>query len=240
MPTRVNINSLKEFVEFLLRKRQSGDHTPEEFNTAIQGASRNLFAKKYGFIQQHKNRNGVSWEEIQKVRDDMIFLLREVPLTINSSGLADLPDDYNHWTSLDYRYYINKDCTSTTDPNLVPTICDIDVLPSHAFRRRQCSKLLPVTKSKPIAKIAKDQKIQFYHTDLGRSILEYLTMPVDPVWGYTGTIANPIYDAATSIDPDWPEQCLNELAAATMEYMGIAIREAEMVQWAMAKQEGGI
>ena len=237
---RVNINKLKEFVDFLIRKKNSGSQTPEEFNIAVQGASRHLFSKKYGFIQAHKDNSKVSWEEIQKVRDDLIFTIKDTDLTIDSAGLVNLPDDYNHMTSLDYRYFVNLDCTDTTDPNIVPTICDVTVLPSHAFNARLCSKLIKVTKSKPIAKLASGQRIRVYPTDLGRAQLEYLTMPVDPVWGYTGTIAEPVYDSTTSTDPDWPEQCLNELAAATLEYMGIAIRESEIVQWSMAKQEAGI
>lgn len=237
---RINVNNLKETVESLwLRKKQSGSFTPDEFNLAINAASKEMFSKRYGFLSQKQlppaARTG--WESEQKIRDDMHYLLTREYKTVDSSGRAEFPDDYVHISSLRYRYYVNIDCASTEDPNLVPKYINIDILSDDRLAERlSAPKRYAPDKKNPIAQLFGDQHIQVYPTDLQRIEVNYLKMPVKPVWGYTGTGNTKTYDPATSVDFDWPEQVEVELALIVLRNMGISIREQEITQYAIAME----
>lgn len=238
---RINVNNLKDTVETLwLRKKQSGSFTPQEFNLAISAASKEMFSKRYGFLSQ-KMRNPASrtgWESEQKIRDDMHYLLEREYKTVNSMGQADYPEEYVHISSLRYRYYVNIDCPATEDPGLVPQFINIDILSDGRLAERlSAPDRYKPTKKHPIAQLFGDEYIQVYPTDLQRIEVNYLRMPITPVWGYTGTGNSKTYDPTTSTDFDWPEQVEMELALIVLRNMGIAIREQEITQYAIAMED---
>jgi hypothetical protein len=61
-----------------------------------------------------------------------------------------------------------------------------------------------------------------------------------PVWGYTLDINdNPIFDPSSSVDIDLPEILLNDISRIIIGYMGINIRENDLIQYAeLAKTKG--
>ena len=81
--------------------------------------------------------------------------------------------------------------------------------------------------------------IQFYPKNIGRVIFTYLRQPKLPVWGYTVVNNSAVYNPATSVDIESPDETQNEICMMALSYLGISIRDGELTQYAQQlKAEG--
>jgi len=81
--------------------------------------------------------------------------------------------------------------------------------------------------------------IQFYPTKVQTAILTYLRKPIDPVWAFTVSNGRPVYDAANSVDLEAPDEVANEIIMMAASYLGINLREPELIQYSeMLKNQG--
>ena len=49
-----------------------------------------------------------------------------------------------------------------------------------------------------------------------------------------------VYDPASSIDLEWPEQVFNEIAIRILSFVGVNLREGELTQYSEGKRQTGI
>ena len=68
----------------------------------------------------------------------------------------------------------------------------------------------------------------------------YLRVPNAPVWGFTIANDREVYDASLSTDLDIPEEAFNEVAMMHLSYIGIHIREEELVMYSEQAKRAGI
>lgn len=239
----VNVNDFKRFVELLINKNQGGNPTPSGFNSAMQQASWELFVKRYGTPAEYQPGRPISrvhWQATQKVTDDMKQFLRQSWLAVGADGRMAYPSDYVHVSSIRYRYYENPDvCTPSAQTNVVPTYVKVAILSDDTVAGRLSSSLIHVNKKKPICSFY-DGYVQYYPTDLRMVNFNYLRSPAVPVWGYTLVSGRPVYDPATSVDPEWPDEVMNELALMTCQFLGVYLKDGEVTQWTQYKLNEGV
>jgi hypothetical protein len=80
---------------------------------------------------------------------------------------------------------------------------------------------------------------QVYPTDMVKGKITYIRKPVDPVWGYTTVNSAPVYNSGTSQNFELPESMHTRLCQKVLEYYGISLRDADLVNASENKQNKG-
>jgi len=102
------------------------------------------------------------------------------------------------------------------------------------------SSIIAPTKKRAIANIQSDKFLIEPSNLINMVNLTYIRVPETPVWGYNVTNNRPVYDSSKSTNLDAPQQAFNEIAMITLEFIGIRIREQELIQAASGMENKGV
>lgn len=234
----MNIDEVYKFMSFISNKSQSGNLTPKDFNSILPRAFSEWVMKRYHNVKaQLPNGEAlISWQQNQKISDDLKFLLTKLgSVVVSPDGTVDLPADYLHLSSLRYRYTYLDNGTLKVLEDDVDVVRDSEIggmLGSYIFKKHIDAK------KKVIAAIYSTY-IQFYPNDIQTAIVTYLRKPIDPVWAFTVVNGRPVYDPANSVDLEAPDEAANEIMMMALSYLGINLREQELIQYSeMLKNQG--
>lgn len=203
------IKEIHDVINFMTGKGQTGYHSPEEIDNAVHEASLNLF-----------NILKKEFEDTGNIADDLSpFIVGPTALTL-TSGVANKPANYKHCISL------------TAGSSEV----DVDRVDHAMLPARRNDPLCPPTADYPICTFY-GSTIQFYPTSLTNVKITYLKTPTKPTWAYSVTSERFVYDDTDSVDIEWKENRHPDIRAKAMEYLGINLREADLVQFAQLKKQ---
>lgn len=244
----ININDFKVFTEFLAKKSGKGDYaSPSQFNILVNRALMEFIYKRNGNKGEYQPGRPiprVTYEKTMDVMDDLRYI-KETRTFLVVDGAFGIPDgetvkdingevcpEYIHWKSLRHYFFVQE------GSKIVKKEYDLDVVRESELGRRLVSAVNPPTSRFPVASIKSDE-IEVYPTTLQYVVMDYTRYPVDAVWAYTMSGNRPVYDESNSVDIELPKECENELAVMYLSYLGINMRDAELVQYAeMQKQKG--
>jgi hypothetical protein len=198
----LNLGDIFNRVPELLGKDQYGKYvTPLNFNAAIKWANLQLEDK---YIKE--------FESTREVSNNLRHLLKtlgtpEDPyLALDSFGRALFPDDYYYFSSGYIAQFLNACGSFTKTMNMLEWVDDA----TYAFRvsRDMVDSEYPIVKVTSIRQTDGTYlpAMQFYPKTPTAGIT-YLRRAVDPVFAYTLSGTTIIYDAANSVEPEWPENC---------------------------------
>jgi hypothetical protein len=194
------------------------------------------FMELYGNPKEYQVGNPVpriAYEVTQKISDDLRQFKKTANVILDSQGKANLPSDYVHTISLQYVAALNTD--SGVQKQYIP----IDVIPEDKEYYRLGSSIVPPTKKYPVA-VLKSTYYQVYPIDISTIKISYLSQPVAPVWGYTMVKGRPVYNAATSVDFNWPDVAINDIVTRMCSYIGISIKDNELLEYTQIKEKEGL
>ncbi len=246
----MDVNKFRDFILFLAKKAQSGANpTPDQFNIALERGFIEWIMERYGNPNEYQIGMPVpriAWQQTQKISDDLRFLLTKHSFLVPPTGRLLIPDGttidldgvtagkYLHHSSLSFTYNRQKN-GKLISSNEVP----IDVLRDDELGARVSSSIVNPTRRYPVCAYF-NEYIQFYPKDLSRINFSYLRTPVVPFWAFTIENGRPVYDPSSSVQIESPDETHNEIAVRVLTYLGISIREQELVAWAEAKKQQGI
>ena len=103
---------------------------------------------------------------------------------------------------------------------------------------RLVSTVIPPTKEYPICTFY-DTYLQFYPIDIGSCIFDYLRMPITAVWAYTTDVTTglPVYDAANSVNVEFPYKMTNEFMIKIANYFGVSVREDDLFKYTKSMEK---
>lgn len=227
----VTVEDIRQQVFYLLNKHQSGNTlNGAEFNQALKFANLSFFKRRYGLPESYRPGMplpAISYEVTQLIIDGLSpFKVtrggRDYPvITVDKNGWAALPPDYIHASSITY--------------NVTP----VEILRDSQFQDRLNNSITFPSKKDPICSIHAGY-IQFQPTDLGSVNMVYLRLPVTPVWGYTITNDEEVYNAATSVQPEWNDVDMGDFVNIIVEYASNNLKDAFTKQAADSKIQNGI
>lgn len=232
----MNINEFKNFVEYIVRKKNSGYLSPEQFNMAVNRAQMTKFAELIGDLKgQNSPSNPKAPIEFNKrVLEDLKQFTNPISINVSRSGQANYPSDYVRWVRFAYKTGKN---TSSGSPETL--YLPIEVVDEEKEYYKLSSVIVPPTKEYPIV-VFKNTYMQFYPTNLGVVQMTYLRQPETANWGYTMTSGRPVYNPATSIDLNWPDIAINDIVTRTCSYIGISIKDADIFNYTQTKSQEGL
>jgi len=233
----IDVNEVKEFVDFLANKEQSGNSvSPSEFNLNLRRATDDLFRKEYGLPEDYKPGvplPDISYEITQRIKDDMRVFKKTETITIDANGNGNIPDDYVHYTGIRYNKVTNN---TGGQPTVEPK--SVEAIDDDKWVGRIGNSIKVPNKDYPICNF-NSSSIQFEPKDLYKVDLTYLKYPSTPNWAYTITDGTAIYDAGNSTNIELPKMLTNDLVRLICSYYGIRFRDNALTQYAeMIKTKG--
>ena len=215
----VNINTFKNFVEFISNKTQQGATvSPSQFNLLCNRAQMQLFEHDRALFLQ----TGVSTNFLE-------FFFKNQTVSVPSTGVLPYPSDFFQ-TGAIRSYYIPPSTgvglevpvENVKDTNWGAVISSQLVTPTKQFPKYSEFRL----------------EYRFAPKNIGIVMIDYFNKPVEPVWGFTVVSGRPVYDPATSTDFEWDDYSTNAVAALYLQLIGVNLKDTELAGFAqMYKQE---
>lgn len=219
----MDINEVFQFVSWVSNKYQAANISADEFNLACKVVTRDLFNVKIGLPEAYQPGSPYppqAYQVTQKITDDMRVFIKDVSIT-KASGYFALPTDYAALSSVSYHYVLNQ-----TGGAPLSELRYIEVLTDAELRSRLEDNVLAPDLKYPVAAY-RSEGLLVYPTTINKLTLTYLRYPAVPVFGFSVSNDEYIYDANTSTQIDFPETLHSEICARICRYFSINIREAE-------------
>lgn len=205
----MTIGEIRQFVEFISNKTQSGTVKTSQFNLATQQAQFEFFNKQYRVYQTTK-----------EVTDALRVWLKSTPIAVNRIGQASYPSDYMRMSALYKVFYNNNESTlvevvETNDDEIGGVLMSQIVNPTAKYPRV----------------VYYDSYMQVYPKKQGTLQFNYFRQPTRPIWNYTVVNGRQVYDPATSIDLEVLPEFHTEICSMICSYIGINLREGQLIQY---------
>jgi hypothetical protein len=235
---------LYNFVNVLANKAQDGAFTIPEYNIAAYAASVQLWEEYIGEIQRYQYGSPippVAYAKTNKIEADMVpFRIPLVAVTASSTGVIDLSalPNYGYTTDL-YRYQ---------------TISGQEVVyPSVRVNEQRLAKQLSSSIAQPTLEnpyyMVNNATIKVYpsssNVDYSAYKLTYLKRPDNRVVKYTLSGGRPVITPVTApTNPsemlEWNQQNFNDLAVRILSFLGINLKDSDLMQYSELKQRQGV
>jgi hypothetical protein len=231
-----NLQDIIDHIHLRLNKDQSGmTITPEKWTKIFQVVNLEYLKLKLGLPEEYQAMGPYprqAYQITKRLQDDTRFLVTPIPLS-PVQGLAQLPPDYVYLSSLVYNYTYNRNKQTVTEPVNVELLDDMD------FTARVSSRLMAPTFRAPIARFIGND-IEFAPLKMDRVKLVYVRMPDAPVYAYTvDGNDNYVYNPSASVQFEWPDICLPDLANMALSYISDNFRDMFIKQSAENRKNAG-
>ncbi len=234
----ININKFKKFIYFVANKNGRGTLTPSDFDSATE---RGLYAWTQNQLSNQKEYqigvpNSQTSLELDQASIDKLRHLKELRSIKVTGGKMPIPNgvikdlngnimpDYWRYSKIMHKY---QKASKTVRRQL-------EIIKDSEFGDRVDSDIVPPTKKRAIGLFQNTYVEIEPSSAITLVTLTYIRNPKPPVWAYTVENNRPVYNEADSTDVDAPQSAFNEIAMITLQFLGIHIREQELVQAAMA------
>lgn len=223
-------------IEFIGNKNFNGNIiTPERFAELIKIVNIDLFRNKYGLPEEYQPGRPIPVEHADitlKNTDDLKpfkALLTNTPVV---NGILPFPATYAHRDTVTYPYSKTINSVVTSLPKKV------EILKEDAFSEREGNYTKRPTTANPIGVVRSDG-IHIRPITITSVNFSYYRWPVDPVFSYTLGDGYFTYDAALSTELEWPVDEHLTIARMILNYVGINLREADLLNYSEQKLQQG-
>jgi hypothetical protein len=229
--------SMYELIKFITNKDFTGTViTPERFKELIKVTNIDLFRNKYGIPEEYQPGRPIPIEFVDitlKNTDDLKAFKMFLPNTPVTNGILPFPVNYAHRNSIVYNFTKVINGVSTSLPK------GVEILREAEFAERTGNYTKRPTISNPIGVVRSDG-IHIRPITITAVDYSYYRFPVDPVFSYTLGDGFITYDAPGSTEFEWPEDEKLTLTMMILKYVGINLRESELVQIANQQIQTGV
>ena len=240
----INIDNFKTFIDAISNKNGRGTTTPKQFNSIVERA---LFAWTNGQISNDKQyspgnpipQTSMDLDSLSQAR--LRHLKKMVGLRV-VDGVAELPNGVNtdlNGEVMEEMWIVSK-LSHKYANNGVSILKKIDIVKDLDWDDRISSDIIMPTKKRAIASMQSDSLLIEPKALINLVNLSYYRNPNTPKWAYDMTTGRPVYNEDDSINIDAPKSAFNSIAMIGLEFMGIKIREAELVQTATSLNNQGV
>lgn len=231
----MTLQNIIDYCNSIANKEQSGAApTPDQWQSYFEAANIDYFNLKAGLPQEYKPGHALprqAWETTQRITDDLrpfkvIYGGEDTAaLPIDTHGQMAIPSDYWVVSSVRYRKATVSGCETTI------VWRPIEILKDGDLNDRLGSTLKAPDYDYPVCCFF-NSYIQFYPKNLQYVTFTYLRRPVTPLYAYTIVNDVPVYDAVNSIQFEYPDNDHLDICRIILGYMGINVREQQLLQYA--------
>jgi hypothetical protein len=214
----MTVDFMYRVMQGVINKAQNGYLDPKTFNVFIQQSQLSFLDYMLGEFQQYQVGRPIAklqYSMTEETRQRLTpFIKSPVTLTIDVTGLAPYPGDYQQ-----------------TDSMLDMSNNRIRYVQQHKLFSYLASVIDPVA-TNPIYLIQANG-FQFYPITQGQAKLSYISTPPTIVWAFIPDANGiPVYDPGPSVDPEWYDTDCLEIIARALKMTGVNLSSQEISQYA--------
>ena len=236
----MTIDEIYRLVQTFANKEQRGFISPTDFNLLAKQAELELYNKRLSIIKEKsptKRIQGAYAETLspELAKQDIVnfFSLKELNVIEGSvsygGNKAQLICDY-----------IEAIFSIPSRNQSISSNIPVDIVKPSDVNQILRSSLVKPSNYYPIALISGNAKAKVINVfpDSLTKIIVYCYYYGDniPNWSYVTISGKPVYDVSSSTNFSISNRCHGELVVKILEYLGVSIREAEVVQYAQANE----
>jgi hypothetical protein len=232
----MNLWQIWSLVEYISNKDFSGNViTPQRFNELIKVVNMDLFRTKYGLPEEFQLGRPVATEYADitlKNTDDLrAFKVYQTSVAV-VNGILPFASNYAHRDTVTYNYIKTIAGVATALPR------PVEILREAEFSARQGNWTKKPTLQNPIG-VVRSNGIHIRPLTILAVDFSYYRFPVDPEFGYTEGDGFITYNAGTSTEFEWVKDEHLTLTRMILQYIGVNLREADLVQYSEQKLKTG-
>ena len=217
----MTIDEIYQFVQFLANKDQRGYIKPSEFNLAVERAQLDEIKELIANESTHQN-----YDKLRTVIDKTT-----ITYSATGNGAFTLPSDYLYFLS----------ATFDSDG---PVHYEVEMVNHDQLFKKINSTIVFPSSSYPIGVIMEDG-IEIYNNTSGADatagnvVLNYVKIPAAPVWTYQLVNNMYVYDASSASlqQLTLPESTHQDIISRVVSYLGVSLREADLVEYSELKMK---
>lgn len=220
MPSAMTVNDVYSLVNYILNKNQSGNLSPNDFNRIINQASFSYLDYLLGEYQRYQPGRPISNVEFGQnahIRESLTpFIQQPSTVTIDPlTGRTVYPTDYEMWDAMYYGIYKER----------------VKFIQQDRLSWHLNDPITPVASNPVFLSIYRGW--QFYPISLGTADVSYIRTPQTISWNYTNDIyGRPIYNPATSQNPNWRRKDMLEVISRALSMIGVNLQAPQVMQYA--------
>lgn len=213
----MNVNEVYQLIQYIISKSQNGYFTPDEFNQVINQAQISYMDYLVGQFHQYQAGRpipSVQFGNNETTRQRVTPFIYSELISFDSSGFFPYPEGY-----------------LLTDTMFTSSYGKVKFVQQDSLANYLNSRIAPV-ESNPIYLIEREG-FKFYPNNLGQAIVNYIKSPREIVFGYTiDGDGLPVYNPATSVDPEWQELDMLEIISRALRMIGVNLQSGAITQYA--------
>jgi len=223
-------------VKYIVNKDFSGNIiTPELFKQLIKVVNIDLFRHKYGLPEEYQPGRPIPMEYVDitlKNTDDLKAFKVILLNTAVVNGILSYPSNYAHRDTVTYNF--------TKTINHVVTVLPrpVEILKEAEFSARNGNYTKRPTTSNPTG-VVRSNGIHIMPLTIISVNFSYYRWPIDPIFSYTLGDGYITYNASTSVEYEWPVDEHMTLVSMILQYIGVNLRESDIVQYSELKKKEG-
>lgn len=220
----MNINQAIELVRFILNKDQNGNITGDNFNLMAPVAQMSVLQDRLGNIKKYQPGNPVAnygFSVSQKAREEIMPLMVKPTTTAVVAGLAAYPGDYLYYNTL-----------ATAAGKLIAEATEDEIIELNNSAITPPSTMFPKF-------VMHSDGFHIYPTSITSIKLSYIRKPEIPIWAYTISNNQEVYDAGNSQDFELSETTHLEIVMQILQMSGVNLNMLQVTQYAQAMEAQG-
>jgi len=236
----MTINEVYKLVQIFANKEQRGFITPSDFNLLAQQAELELYNKRLDIVKEKSQPKKVAGYYAKGLapeiaEQDLIHFSRIEEITLSNSN----DPSYGTYTDKTMDYISHITIKSDEEHNLSTNV-PVDIVTPDTVNQILRSSLVKPSMSYPIALISGassgGKRIILFPETISRCVVYYYRYQNKPEWSYVSVSGKPVYNHSTSSQFTLSARCHGELVVKILEYLGVNLREADVVQYASGKE----
>ena len=220
-----NVDVGYKFVQFLIRKNQTGDVTPTEYQMSYNTAQRDYYDFLLGRVEQFNYGKPVARVGLgmsSKIAKDLApFKKMAVPLTVvggvapYGGGIATYPADFHYLASMTDTQYRK-----------------VERLDDTKISARLNSKIDPLTDTSSPFYVEDKAGWRVYPNGVASVLVNYYRLPLDVYWNFTvGANGRAVYNPIGSVNPEWDDASNDEILGRAIRLMGFSFSAEDKIKF---------
>lgn len=236
----MTINEVYKLVQAFASKDQRGFITPSEFNLMAQQAELELYNERLQVVMEGSQAKKIAGYYKKGLtpaiaeQDILPFLYSNFVNTSPGGGYSN-----GAFASIDSDY-ICQIFTSSSNSMSLDSNVPVDIVTPKNVGQVLRSNLVKPSMGYPVALLSSTEgslvSVEIFPKEISKVNIHYYSYKNKPSWNYV-TIANkPVYDNSRSISFKISSRCHGELVIKILGYLGVSIREVDLINYAQAKE----
>tara|TARA_R110002020_G_scaffold182743_8_gene378483 strand:- start:1496 stop:2155 length:660 start_codon:yes stop_codon:yes gene_type:complete len=209
----MTIDELYKYIKFLANKENRGWLKPSEFNLMAKRAQLDVLKDRFGKISPDGTNDG--YRENAQFYDEIRTVI-QYNTSLAGTGTYAFPSNYLYFLALRFND------------------AEVEIIDHGELTKRRKSHLMPPSPDNPVGLI-ESGGIRIYTSSAsaqsGDARLTYVKEPSAPNWRFTVVNGIEVYQSTDSVHLTLPESTHKEIAQRILAYLGVLIREANMIEY---------